>query len=68
MEVEISRALLAGKLIESGFSSHVYQENHSTLTGGHQPYPLYPLPLGKGKGRRFERGADAPLRHPAILL
>jgi len=29
---------------------------------------LYPLPLGKGKGRRFERGASAPLKRPALSL
>jgi hypothetical protein len=36
-------------------------QNYSTSTAVHQPYPLYPLPLGKGKGRIFERGASAPL-------
>ena len=59
MEVEIPRGLQPGKLIESGFSSRAYQENHSILTAGHQPYPLYPLPLGKGKGKRiWKRGAS----------
>jgi hypothetical protein len=33
-----------------------------------KPYPLYPLPLGKGKGKFYIiRGANAPLRHPARL-
>ena len=52
----------------------------SSLTAIHQPYPppaivpeerragLYPLTLGKGKGRRFERGASAPLKRPALSL
>jgi len=26
----------------------------------YQPYPLYPLPLGKGKGRWWKEGASAP--------
>ena len=30
----------------------------------HQPYPLYPLPLIKGKGNFIKRGANAPLKHP----
>ena len=32
----------------------------------HQPHPLCPLPLAKGKGKRFERGALAPLKHPVF--
>ena len=67
MEVEIPQGLQAGKLIESGFNSHAYQESYSALIAGYQPYPLYPLPLAKGKGRRFERGASAPLRHPCYF-
>ena len=32
-----------------------------------KPYPLYPLPLIKGKGKTLKRGADAPLKHPTLL-
>ncbi len=42
------------------------QEEHSTLTTVHKPYPLYPLPLDKGKGRRLERGASAPLKRSLL--
>ncbi len=31
------------------------------------PSPFIPLPLGNGDGECFERGADAPLKHPSLL-
>jgi len=32
-----------------------------------KPYPLYPLPLIKRKGKALKRGADAPLKTPHII-
>jgi hypothetical protein len=33
----------------------------------YNPNPLYPLPLEKGKGKRFWKRGFAPLRHPVYV-
>ena len=59
---------ILGKQTEKWFLDYTVSNScwsdYSTLTAVHQPYPLYPLPLAKGKGKRFERGASAPLKRP----
>ena len=59
---------ILGKQTEKWFLDYTVSNScwsdYSTLTAVHQPYPLYPLPLAKGKGKRFERGALAPLKRP----